>query len=86
MSQIPALATRQERELTAEADAVWKKSLADIEAAKALPSGGMTDDRLDPFHDHIDEAASILTSWRHCSRRSTPPRSRSPPGWPACND
>ena len=38
---------------------MWEKSAADIEAAKALPSGGATDDRLDPFHDHIDGTASI---------------------------
>jgi diguanylate cyclase (GGDEF)-like protein/PAS domain S-box-containing protein len=56
---LQSLATEQERRLAAEADVVWKKSAADIEAAKALPSGA-TDNRLDPFHDHIDEAASIL--------------------------
>jgi diguanylate cyclase (GGDEF)-like protein/PAS domain S-box-containing protein len=56
---LQTLATQQERELAAEADAVWKQSAADIEAAKKLPRGA-TDDRLDPFHDHIDEAASIL--------------------------
>jgi diguanylate cyclase (GGDEF)-like protein/PAS domain S-box-containing protein len=56
---LQSLATQQERQLAAEADAVWEKSAADIEAAKALPRGA-TDDRLDPFHDHIDEAASIL--------------------------
>lgn len=55
---LQTLATLQERRLAAEADAVWEKSSADIEAAKALPRGA-TDDRLDPFHDHIDEAASI---------------------------
>jgi PAS domain S-box-containing protein len=38
---------------------MWEKSAADIEAAKALPTGA-TDDRLDPFHDHIDGTASIL--------------------------
>jgi diguanylate cyclase (GGDEF)-like protein/PAS domain S-box-containing protein len=54
------LATQQERELAAEAEKLWDDSAADIEAAKAVPSGGKTDDRLDPFHDHIDEAASIL--------------------------
>jgi diguanylate cyclase (GGDEF)-like protein/PAS domain S-box-containing protein len=54
------LATQQERELAAEAEKIWDKSAADIEAAKVVPSGGDTDDRLDPFHDHIDEAASIL--------------------------
>jgi diguanylate cyclase (GGDEF)-like protein/PAS domain S-box-containing protein len=57
---LQTLATQQERQLAADADAMWKKSAADIEAAKALPKGGETDDRLDPFHDHIDEAASIL--------------------------
>jgi diguanylate cyclase (GGDEF)-like protein/PAS domain S-box-containing protein len=57
--ELQTLATQQERQLAAEADAIWEKSTADIEAAKALPSGA-TDDRLDPFHDHIDEAASIL--------------------------
>jgi diguanylate cyclase (GGDEF)-like protein/PAS domain S-box-containing protein len=56
---LQTLATQQERQLAAEADAMWEKSAADIEAAKALPKGA-TDDRLDPFHDHIDEAASIL--------------------------
>jgi diguanylate cyclase (GGDEF)-like protein/PAS domain S-box-containing protein len=56
---LQTLATQQERQLAAKADAVWKTSAADIEAAKALPPGA-TDDRLDPFHDHIDEAASIL--------------------------
>jgi len=57
---LQALATEQERQLAAKADAVWQQSAADIEAAKAAPKGGATDDRLDPFHDHIDEAASIL--------------------------
>ncbi|HEV8526462.1 MAG TPA: diguanylate cyclase, partial [Actinomycetes bacterium] len=57
---LQTLATQQERQLAAKADAMWKTSAADIEAAKAVPEGGVTDDRLDPFHDHIDEAASIL--------------------------
>jgi methyl-accepting chemotaxis protein len=57
--ELQTLATQQERQLAAEADVVWKKSAADIEAAKTIPSGA-TDNRLDPFHDHIDEAASIL--------------------------
>jgi PAS domain S-box-containing protein len=56
---LQTLATQQERQLAAEADEIWEKSAADIEAAKAL-RGGATDNRLDPFHDHIDEAASIL--------------------------
>jgi diguanylate cyclase (GGDEF)-like protein/PAS domain S-box-containing protein len=56
---LQTLATHQERQLAAKADAMWERSAADIEAAKALPQGA-TDDRLDPFHDHIDEAASIL--------------------------
>jgi diguanylate cyclase (GGDEF)-like protein/PAS domain S-box-containing protein len=54
------LATEQERQLASEARAVWDKSAADIEAAQAVPAGGATDDRLDPFHDHVDEAASML--------------------------
>jgi diguanylate cyclase (GGDEF)-like protein/PAS domain S-box-containing protein len=57
---LQTLATRQERDLAAQADAVWRKSAADIEAANRLPAGGPTDDRLDPFHDHVDEAASVL--------------------------
>jgi diguanylate cyclase (GGDEF)-like protein/PAS domain S-box-containing protein len=57
--ELQNLATRQERQLAAEAEAIWKQSAADIEAAKAAPPG-RTDDRLDPFHDHIDEAASVL--------------------------
>jgi diguanylate cyclase (GGDEF)-like protein/PAS domain S-box-containing protein len=57
---LQTLATRQERQLAAEADAIWKKAAADIEAAAAIPEADATDDRLDPFHDHIDEAASIL--------------------------
>jgi diguanylate cyclase (GGDEF)-like protein/PAS domain S-box-containing protein len=57
---LQTLATQQERQLAAAADAIWRRSAADIEAAKVVPSGGATDDRLDPFHDHIDEAASIL--------------------------
>jgi diguanylate cyclase (GGDEF)-like protein/PAS domain S-box-containing protein len=56
---LQTLATQPERQLAADADAMWKKSAADIEAAKAAPEG-KTDDRLDPFHDHIDEAASVL--------------------------
>jgi nitrogen fixation/metabolism regulation signal transduction histidine kinase len=56
---LQTLATHPERQLAAKADAMWERSAADIEAAKALPQGA-TDDRLDPFHDHIDEAASIL--------------------------
>jgi PAS domain S-box-containing protein len=54
------LATQQERQLAAEAEKIWDTSAADIKAAKAVPGGGPTDNRLDPFHDHIDEAASIL--------------------------
>jgi HAMP domain-containing protein len=57
---LQTLATQQERQLAAEAEAIWEKCAADIAVAKTLPSGGATDDRLDPFHDHIDEAASIL--------------------------
>ncbi|HEV8650091.1 MAG TPA: HAMP domain-containing protein, partial [Actinomycetes bacterium] len=57
---LQTLATQQERQLAAEADAMWKTSAADIEAAKAIPKGGATDNRLDPFHDHIDQAGSIL--------------------------
>jgi EAL domain-containing protein (putative c-di-GMP-specific phosphodiesterase class I) len=34
----------------------------------------------------MDDFGTGYSCWRHCSRRSTPPRSRSPPGWPACND
>src|SRR4029453_18928606 len=40
--------------------ALWEKSAADIEAAKTAPKASATDDRLDPFHDHIDQAASKL--------------------------
>ena len=54
------MATQQERQLAAEAEKIWDTSAADIKAAKAVPGGGPTDNRLDPFHDHIDEAASIL--------------------------
>jgi diguanylate cyclase (GGDEF)-like protein/PAS domain S-box-containing protein len=57
---LQTLATQQERQLAAEAEAMWKTSAADIEAAKAVPEDRATDNRLDPFHDHIDEAASIL--------------------------
>jgi hypothetical protein len=57
---LQTLATLQERQLAAKAEAIWEKCAADIAAARALPSGGATDDRLDPFHDHIDEAASVL--------------------------
>jgi diguanylate cyclase (GGDEF)-like protein/PAS domain S-box-containing protein len=57
---LQTLATRQERELAAEAAAVWKQSKADVETAKAVPPDQATDNRLDPFHDHIDEAAAIL--------------------------
>jgi diguanylate cyclase (GGDEF)-like protein/PAS domain S-box-containing protein len=56
---LQTLATQRERQLAAEAYAVWKQSADDIEEAKGLPSEA-TDDRLDPFHDHVDEAASIL--------------------------
>ena len=59
-NDLQTLATQQERQLAAKANAVWEKSAADIEAAKGTPEGGETDDRLDPFHDHVDEAASIL--------------------------
>jgi|GEM_PF-586649 len=57
---LQTLATQQERQLAAEAEAMWQTSAADIEAAKALPEDKATDNRLDPFHDHIDQAASIL--------------------------
>jgi hypothetical protein len=59
-NDLQTLATQQERQLAAKANAVWENSAADIEAAKGAPEGGATDDRLDPFHDHVDEAASIL--------------------------
>ena len=48
------------RDLLVEADALWEESAADLEAARAVPKESATDNRLDPFHDHIDEAASIL--------------------------
>jgi PAS domain S-box-containing protein len=57
---LQTLATRQERELAAKAETAWRQSMVDIEAAKAVPEDRATDDRLDPFHDHVDEAASIL--------------------------
>jgi diguanylate cyclase (GGDEF)-like protein/PAS domain S-box-containing protein len=57
---LQALATRQERQLAARADGMWQRAAADIQAAKAPRKPGATDDPLDPFHDHIDEAASIL--------------------------
>jgi diguanylate cyclase (GGDEF)-like protein/PAS domain S-box-containing protein len=57
---LQTLATLQERQLAARADAMWQKAAADIQAAKAPRKPGGTDDPLDPFHDHIDEAASIL--------------------------
>ena len=57
---LQTLATQQERRLAADADALWEKSAADITAAKAAPEGSATDDRLDPFHDHIDQAGSKL--------------------------
>jgi diguanylate cyclase (GGDEF)-like protein/PAS domain S-box-containing protein len=57
---LQTLATRQERQLAARADAMWQKAAADIQAAKAPRRPGGTEDPLDPFHDHIDEAASIL--------------------------
>jgi hypothetical protein len=69
---LQTLATQQERQLAANADALWEKSAADIEAAKAAPKASATDDRLDPFHDHIDQAASRLAT----STRSTAIRSR----------
>ena len=69
---LQTLATQQERQLAANADALWEKSAADIEAPKAAPKASATDDRLDPFHDHIDQAASRLAT----STRSTAIRSR----------
>jgi diguanylate cyclase (GGDEF)-like protein/PAS domain S-box-containing protein len=63
------LATQQERQLAAEAEKIWDTSAADIKAAKAVPGGGPTDDWLDPFHDHIDEAASILADLRESEQR-----------------
>jgi diguanylate cyclase (GGDEF)-like protein/PAS domain S-box-containing protein len=57
---LQTLATLQERQLAARADAMWRKAAADIQAAKAPRRPGGTEDPLDPFHDHIDEAASIL--------------------------
>ena len=54
-------ATQQERQLAAAANAIWEKSAADLMAARAVPKGSATDDRLDPFH-HIDEVASILAN------------------------
>jgi diguanylate cyclase (GGDEF)-like protein/PAS domain S-box-containing protein len=57
---LQTLATQQERQLAAKAEAMWKTSKADVKAAKAMQGDGATDNRLDPFHDHIDEAASIL--------------------------
>jgi PAS domain S-box-containing protein len=57
---LQTLATQPERELAAKADAAWKQSTADLQAARARPQDQVTDDRLDPFHDHVDEAASIL--------------------------
>jgi diguanylate cyclase (GGDEF)-like protein/PAS domain S-box-containing protein len=59
-ADLQTLATLQERQLAARADAMWQKAAADIQAAKAPRKPGGTDDPLDPFHDHIDEAASIL--------------------------
>ena len=58
--ELQTLATQPERELAAKADAAWTQSTADLQAAKARPRDQVTDDRLDPFHDHVDEAASIL--------------------------
>jgi diguanylate cyclase (GGDEF)-like protein/PAS domain S-box-containing protein len=57
---LQTLATQPERQLAAEAEALWEKSAADIEAAKAASTKRTADDRLDPFHDHIDEAGSKL--------------------------
>jgi PAS domain S-box-containing protein len=57
---LQTLATQQERRLAAEAEAIWKQSVADLEAAKAIPKERATDNRLDPFHDHIDQAGSVL--------------------------
>jgi diguanylate cyclase (GGDEF)-like protein/PAS domain S-box-containing protein len=57
---LQTLATQQERTLAAKAGALWDESKADVEAARAVPEDKATDNRLDPFHDHIDEAAAVL--------------------------
>lgn len=57
---LQTLATKQERQLATEAGALWEMGKADIETATVQPSGDDADDRLDPFHEHIDNAASVL--------------------------
>jgi diguanylate cyclase (GGDEF)-like protein/PAS domain S-box-containing protein len=57
---LQTLATLQERELAGKAEAMWETAAGDIKRAKAPRSRGANADPLDPFHDHIDQAGSIL--------------------------
>lgn len=49
----------REKGLTSSARAEWQRAVTTLELALRLPAGG-NGDRLDPFHDSIDTAASLL--------------------------
>jgi PAS domain S-box-containing protein len=57
---LATLATQEERDLAAAAHGVWSKAVADLRNATSVADPSGIDARLDPFHDHLDEAGSVL--------------------------
>ncbi len=55
-----SLNTERERKLALDARSLWQQAGRDLGNTISRPPGITVDEGLDPFHDHIDEAASVL--------------------------
>ena len=51
---------RDHHDLASGARARWEEAANDLNTAASEPSGERTDNALDPFHDHLDEAGELL--------------------------
>lgn len=55
-----SLNAKPERKLALDARSLWQQAHRDLGNTISRPPGITVDEGLDPFHDHIDEAASVL--------------------------
>jgi signal transduction histidine kinase len=58
--ELGSLNTKPERKLALDARSLWLQAHRDLGNTISRPPGITVDEGLDPFHDHIDEAASVL--------------------------
>jgi diguanylate cyclase (GGDEF)-like protein len=61
LDRLSVLSSTQEVAIVAEVRATWAKVLVEVDEAAGIPAADYTDAALDPFHDDVDNAASMLS-------------------------